>query len=136
MRWIRPTGRGPLSVHSSNRKVLALGSSRPARAWTAVVIRPSGAPGVSTIPAAASDHGRVPRVEGPSRRGSCGGASASGGSCRRRHDSSERDRGGADDARVEQHDREQRAEHCGLLPSASATPSAVGKWPTKGGITA
>ena len=40
------------SLHSSRRKTVALGSSTPARAWTAVVIVPSGAPGISTIAAA------------------------------------------------------------------------------------
>ena len=42
------------SLHSSRRNTLALGSSRPARAWTASVTTPSGAPGISTIPAAAA----------------------------------------------------------------------------------
>ena len=40
------------SLQSSSRNALALGSSTPARAWTAVVIRPSGAPGMSTMAAA------------------------------------------------------------------------------------
>jgi len=39
-------------LHSSNKNTLALGSSTPARAWTLVVISPSGAPGISTIAAA------------------------------------------------------------------------------------
>ena len=42
------------SLHNSSRKTLALGSSRPANAWTAVVIRPSGAPGMRTIAAASA----------------------------------------------------------------------------------
>ena len=40
------------SLHKSSRKTLALGSSSPARAWTLVVISPSGAPGISTSAAA------------------------------------------------------------------------------------
>ena len=42
------------SLQSSSRKTLALGSSTPARAWTDSVITPSGAPGISTMPAAAA----------------------------------------------------------------------------------
>ncbi len=42
------------SLHSSSRNTLALGSSSPARACTAVVINPSGAPGMSTIAAASA----------------------------------------------------------------------------------
>ncbi len=41
------------SLHSSSRNTVALGSSTPASACTEVVIRPSGACGISTIPAAA-----------------------------------------------------------------------------------
>jgi hypothetical protein len=37
------------SLQSSSRKMLALGSSTPASAWTATVMTPSGAPGMSTI---------------------------------------------------------------------------------------
>ena len=40
------------SLHSSSRNTLADGSSTPASAWTASVITPSGAPGISTIAAA------------------------------------------------------------------------------------
>src|SRR5271165_1279366 len=40
------------SLHSSSRNTLALGSRTPARACTAVVSNPSGASGISTIPAA------------------------------------------------------------------------------------
>jgi hypothetical protein len=40
------------SLHSSSKNTLALGSSTPASACTAVVSRPSGVPGMSTIPAA------------------------------------------------------------------------------------
>ncbi len=40
------------SLHSSSRKTVALGSSTPASACTAVTISPSGALGISTIPAA------------------------------------------------------------------------------------
>ena len=40
------------SLHSSSRNTLALGSSTPARACTLVVIRPSGACGIRTMPAA------------------------------------------------------------------------------------
>ena len=40
------------SLHSSSRNTLAEGSSSPARACTASVTRPSGACGMSTIPAA------------------------------------------------------------------------------------
>ena len=44
----------PVTLNSSNGfgTWLALGNSRPARACTAVVIKPSGAPGISTIAAA------------------------------------------------------------------------------------
>ena len=42
------------SLHSCSRNTLALGSSSPARACTASVIRPSGACGMSTIAAAAA----------------------------------------------------------------------------------
>ena len=42
------------SLHSSSRNTVALGSSTPASACTEVVIRPSGAPGISTMPAAAA----------------------------------------------------------------------------------
>ena len=42
------------SLHNSSRKTLALGSNSPASACTAVVINPSGAPGMSTIAAAAA----------------------------------------------------------------------------------
>ena len=40
------------SLHRRTRKTVALGSSVPASAWTAVVMRPSGACGISTIAAA------------------------------------------------------------------------------------
>ncbi len=40
------------SLQSSSRNTLALGSSTPANACTAVVSRPSGAPGMRTMPAA------------------------------------------------------------------------------------
>ena len=40
------------SLHRSTANTVALGSMIPARAWTAVVIRPSGAWGMSTIAAA------------------------------------------------------------------------------------
>jgi hypothetical protein len=40
------------SLHSSSRNTLALGSRMPARAWTAVVSRPRGVPGIRTIAAA------------------------------------------------------------------------------------
>ncbi len=43
-----------LSLHSMSRKTVALGRSTPARAWTLVVIRPSGAPGMITMPAAST----------------------------------------------------------------------------------
>jgi hypothetical protein len=43
------------SLHSSSRKTVALGSSTPASACTAVVITPSGAWGISTIAAGAGD---------------------------------------------------------------------------------
>ncbi len=42
------------SLHNSSRNTLALGNSRPASACTAVVINPSGAPGISTMAAAAA----------------------------------------------------------------------------------
>ena len=41
-----------LSLQSSSRKSVALGSSTPARTWTPSVISPSGEPGISTIVAA------------------------------------------------------------------------------------
>ena len=41
-----------LSLHSSSRNTVALGRSTPARVCTALVRRPSGAPGVKTTPAA------------------------------------------------------------------------------------
>ena len=41
-----------LSLHSSRRKTVALGSRIPARACTAVVMTPRGAPGMSTMVAA------------------------------------------------------------------------------------
>ncbi len=40
------------SLHRSSKNTLALGRSSPARACTPVVIKPSGAPGISTIVAA------------------------------------------------------------------------------------
>ena len=40
------------SLHSSSRNTDADGSSTPASACTAVVSRPSGVPGISTMPAA------------------------------------------------------------------------------------
>ena len=40
------------SLHSSTANTVALGSMIPASAWTAVVISPSGARGMSTIAAA------------------------------------------------------------------------------------
>ena len=43
-----------VSLQSSSRKTVALGKRTPASACTEVVIRPSGAPGIRTIPAAAS----------------------------------------------------------------------------------
>ena len=42
------------SLHNSSRNTLALGNSSPARACTAVVISPSGAPGISTMTAAST----------------------------------------------------------------------------------
>src|SRR5207302_1012294 len=42
------------SLQSSSRKTVAEGSSTPASAWTDVVMSPSGAPGMSTMPAANS----------------------------------------------------------------------------------
>ena len=41
------------SLQSSSRKTVALGKSTPASACTEVVISPSGAPGINTMPAAA-----------------------------------------------------------------------------------
>ena len=38
-----------LSLHSRTRKTVALGSRTPASAWTAVVMTPSGAPGMRTM---------------------------------------------------------------------------------------
>ena len=40
------------SLHSSSRNTVADGSSTPASAWTPSMIRPSGAPGMSTMAAA------------------------------------------------------------------------------------
>ncbi|SHT60386.1 Uncharacterised protein [Mycobacteroides abscessus subsp. abscessus] len=40
-----------MSLHSNSRNTLALGSSKPARACTAVVMSPSGAFGISTMAA-------------------------------------------------------------------------------------
>ena len=51
----RPFTHGPstaLSLQSSSRNTVALGSSTPASVCTASVSSPSGAPGVSTIAAA------------------------------------------------------------------------------------
>ncbi len=45
-----------LSLHSRSRKTVALGRRIPARAWTAVVMSPRGAPGIKTMAA-----GRTPR---------------------------------------------------------------------------
>ena len=41
-----------LSLHSRSRNTVALGRRIPARACTAVVMTPSGAPGISTMVAA------------------------------------------------------------------------------------
>ena len=46
--------RTSLSLQSNRRKTVALGRSTPASAWTLVVIRPRGAPGMSTMIAAAA----------------------------------------------------------------------------------
>ena len=53
------------SLQRSSKKTLADGSRSPARAWTVVVIRPSGAPGMRTIPAATADHADIAHVELP-----------------------------------------------------------------------
>ncbi len=41
-----------LSLQSSSRNTVALGRSTPAKAWTPVVMRPRGAPGMMTMTAA------------------------------------------------------------------------------------
>ncbi len=43
-----------LSLHSIRRKTVALGRRTPARAWTPVVMTPSGAPGMITMAAAST----------------------------------------------------------------------------------
>jgi hypothetical protein len=50
-----------LSLHSSSRNTAADGSSTPASAWTAVVIVPSGAPGINTL-AIATGERRSPAI--------------------------------------------------------------------------
>ncbi len=46
--------RTSLSLHSSSRNTVALGSSTPARTWTPSVSSPSGDPGSSTTAAASA----------------------------------------------------------------------------------
>ena len=46
--------RTSLSLHSSSKKTVALGSSTPARTWTPSVSKPSGDPGSSTTAAASA----------------------------------------------------------------------------------
>ena len=57
------------SLHNSNRKTVALGSSTPANACTPTVATPSGAPGIKTIAAATAMHtANVPWKTGASRQ--------------------------------------------------------------------
>ena len=121
------------SLHSSSRKTLADGSRRPARAWTLVVIRPSGASGDQHDAGGSDDHGGVAQVEllgflEATVQGVADAEDVAEGVAGR-----EGDRGGADDAGVEEEDGEQGAQDLAAVGQEVGDADGVGEVPERGG---